>query len=311
MGIIKNLWTNRLRKRVLNEGVAVALGSGGLKGFFHIGVLEALDEVGVPVRMIAGTSAGAIAASAYAAGIPVGDMKDFAAHINMGSIFSLGNPVLPKSGLLKADSVIEFLRKSIKPNRFSEMKIPLYILATDIMTGERVILHDGDVPLAVRASVSVPAVFEPVIIDNRILVDGGITENLPIPTLRKYWKGLIFASSLTAPLAPPMDIQIKRNRKPLIHFIKSIPIFQGVPWLDDKEFESVETHWAAILLRAWDIISYENYSVKIKKFPPDILVTVDPECNPGLNNLNEDDILKIIARGKEKTFNCLKEIGVI
>jgi predicted acylesterase/phospholipase RssA len=311
MNIIRDLWKNRFRKRVLTEGVAVALGSGGLKGFFHIGVLQALDESGIPVRMIAGTSAGAIAGCAYAAGIPIKEIIDFAAHINMGSIFTLGNPVLPKSGLLKASSVIDFLRKNIKPNHFIEMKIPLYIIATDIMTGEAVVLHEGDVPLAVRASVSVPAVFEPVIINNRILVDGGITENLPVHTLRQHWKGLIFASSLTAPLSPPSDILIKHSRKPLIHFIKSLPVFNSVPWLEDTEFQSVESHWAAILLRAWDIMAYENYSVKIKQFPPDMLVTVDSECNPGLDELNEESILKIIARGKEKTLICLKEAGVL
>ncbi|OHD55497.1 MAG: hypothetical protein A2Y33_11855 [Spirochaetes bacterium GWF1_51_8] len=310
MGLFRDLRIHQIKRRILNDGIAVALGSGGFKGFFHIGVFAALELLKIPIRRIAGTSAGAIVGAAYAAGIPLDDIIDFAVTFNMGSVLNLGNPVLPGSGILKASGAVDFLRKALKSSEFRDMKIPLSIIATDIITAERIVLEEGDVSMAVRASVSVPAIFEPIIIGNRVLVDGGITENVPVATLRSRWKGIVFASSLTPPLSYPNDIQIKKNKKTMLAFLKTIPVFQDVPWVKEYESPSVDSNWAAILIRAWDIMAYETYKIYIQKHPPDLIVTIDSECNPGMNDINEAGIRKMINLGREKTLRCFQAYGI-
>lgn len=164
------------------RGVGLALSGGAVRGIAHIAVLEVLEEEGIPVTAIAGTSAGAIVGSLYAAGMPLERMKELAFAAEWKKIFRLA---VPKRGLIYSDGISAFLNGILPVRSFSEMKIPFAAVATDLQTGEKVNLTAGSVARAVQASCCLPVVFAPTVIGGRALVDGGVVSNLPVETARK------------------------------------------------------------------------------------------------------------------------------
>jgi len=170
-----------LRGRRLRRPVGVALSGGGTLGAAHVGALRALDEARVPIDRLAGTSIGAVAATLYAFATPIDDIEQIAREMRWLSISSFTPSRL---GLLTNRRLGDILREAIGSPCFEDARVPLAAIATDISTGERVVLDSGDVLSAVMASACVPGIFQPIERDGRLLVDGGLVENLPTSLLR-------------------------------------------------------------------------------------------------------------------------------
>ncbi len=170
-----------LRGRRLRRPVGVALSGGGTLGAAHVGALRALHEAGVPIERLAGTSVGAVAATLYAFATPIDDIERIAREMRWLSISSFTPSRL---GLLTNRRLGAILREAIGSPCFEDARIPLAAVATDISSGERIVLDSGDVISAVMASACVPGIFQPVERDGRLLVDGGLVENLPTSLLR-------------------------------------------------------------------------------------------------------------------------------
>ena len=211
--------------------IGLVLGGGGAKGGAHIGVLKVLEDLRVPVDMIAGTSVGAIMGSMYASGLSPADLdrlvrqmdwhdliaggraregltfrrkrddSKFPTRLEVG--FNSGSFRLP-SGLLTAQNVEAVFRSVSLPGAqvtsFEDLPIPFSAVATDIVTGEMVVLKEGDLSTAVRASMSIPGAFSPVDVDGRLLVDGALVRNLPVDVMREMGADVIIAVDLTPPL---------------------------------------------------------------------------------------------------------------
>jgi NTE family protein len=174
--------------------VGLALGSGAARGLAHIGVLEVLEEEGIPIDMIAGTSAGAAFGALYAQGKDVDIIKGLALNLTRKHLTSLADLALPKSGFIQGRKIRD-LMESVMGNDigFADLKIPFACVATDITTGEEVIISQGSVLEAVRASISIPAIFTVVKWDNRYLVDGGLVNPVPVSVLKGMGADLIIA----------------------------------------------------------------------------------------------------------------------
>lgn len=157
-------------------GIALALGGGGLKGFAHIGVLKVLEENNIPIDAIAGSSIGALVGGLYAEGLRAKDIEDAVLHENWRKLFL--DPSLSE-GLIKGKKIEKYIRSLIGGKRFSDTHIPLAITATDLETAELLVLKDGDVASAIRASIAIPIIFKPLKKNGRFLVDGGFS--LPVP----------------------------------------------------------------------------------------------------------------------------------
>jgi len=168
--------------------IGIALSGGGARGIAHIGVLKALEEMGVKISVISGTSAGSIAASLYAAGLSPDDIFHQVKNI---SLFKSLRPSWRRAGLLTMDGVKELISKNVPQNDFSSLQIPLTIAATEIRKGEIHYFTSGDVASAVTASCSIPAVFSPVPINGSLYVDGGLIDNLPTQCIREQCDFLI------------------------------------------------------------------------------------------------------------------------
>lgn len=176
----------------------LALGSGSARGMAHIGVIQALEAYHIPIDMIAGTSIGAVVGSVYATGATIKQMKEAALAMKHRKSFALFDPTIPRSGLISGNRAEEILKKlALKDKTFDDLKIPFAAVATDIKTGAKVILNQGSVIRAVRASFSIPGIFTPVKYQDYYLVDGGLVDPVPADVVKKMGADVIIAVSLT------------------------------------------------------------------------------------------------------------------
>jgi NTE family protein len=180
--------------------IGLALSGGGARGLAHVGVLRVLTEAGIPIDYVAGTSAGALAGVTYCAGMSPDEMEHFAMQINWTY---MARPTLSSSGLLSSKRLESWLKFILGDIRFCDLKTPLAIVATDLDSGKPVSLTTGRVGPAVRASCSVPGLFTPVTIDGRRLVDGGISDNLPIDVVQRMGAEYVIAVDLMEPHLQP------------------------------------------------------------------------------------------------------------
>ncbi|MES2215270.1 MAG: patatin-like phospholipase family protein [Pseudomonadota bacterium] len=188
-----------------NVRVALVLGSGGARSIAHLGVLHVLEKNNIPIDLIIGTSGGSIIGALYADCPHAGQLKKKIFACNKCDIinFSFASVIDGAQGILR--SIIDgsngerFLVKTLKAKNFSELKIPFVALATDVMTGETVILDKGPIPPAVRASYSIPGLFAPVELYGKTLVDGGVTAPLGTEVAKLYHPEIIIAVDVTLP----------------------------------------------------------------------------------------------------------------
>jgi len=176
--------------------VGLALSGGGPRGLIHIGVIKVLEKNNIPIDCIAGSSVGAFIGGIYAATKDVRILEQITASLKKRTIFSLFfDPVL-KSGLIKGDKIINFIKKYVGDIEFSQLKIPFTAVATDFNTGEKFEINEGKLCQAIRASIAVPFFFKPVTIDDKILVDGAISSPLPVASVKKMGANLSISVNL-------------------------------------------------------------------------------------------------------------------
>lgn len=189
-----------------NINVAVVLGGGGARAIADLGVLEVLEEHNIKVDLIVGTSGGSIIGALYADNPDARSLKaiaetlrlnDFVDFSLLGAIHGTHNLT---SSYVNGRNGEKFLEKNMRAKEFKDLKIPFIAVATDIVTGETVALNNGPIGPAVRASYSIPGLFAPVEIYGRILVDGGVSEPLPVKVARFYNPKIIIAVDLSLPI---------------------------------------------------------------------------------------------------------------
>jgi NTE family protein len=164
-----------------NVKIGLALGGGFFRGIAHIGVLQVLAENKIPISMVAGTSIGSAVGAAYAAGADPFMLGKLVCACSENMFYDVG---MPRMGLIKGEKIVAFMRTITGNKSFEQTKIPFAAVACDIERGEKVVLSQGNLAQAVRASVSVPGVFRPVEYEGRLLVDGGVMERLPVSVVR-------------------------------------------------------------------------------------------------------------------------------
>jgi NTE family protein len=179
-----------------NQSVGLALGSGSARGWAHIGVIQALAEAGIDINYIAGTSIGSVVGSVFAAG-NMKALEEVALRLDWKQIAYLFDVVLPKSGLIDGKKVAGFVRNHIREMNIEELPIPFCAVSTDLNTGDEVVIREGDVIEAVRASISTPGVFTPVRSNGRILVDGGLVNPVPVSVAREMGADFVIAVDLS------------------------------------------------------------------------------------------------------------------
>jgi NTE family protein len=182
--------------------VALVLGAGASRGFTHIGALKILEANRVPIHLIVGTSAGSFVGSMSAYGFTAFQIQDLSFSMEKGDIVDL---TVPDNGFIKGEKLESYVNHMLSNTPIEKMRTPFYVVATDIQSGEEVVFASGNTGMAVRASCSVPGIFQPVKIGSRTYVDGGLVSPVAVDYARKMGADLVIAVDIStgANNAPP------------------------------------------------------------------------------------------------------------
>ena len=189
--------------------IGLALGAGASRGFAHIGVLDMLEDMGIRPDYIAGSSIGSIIGALYAAGITPKMMEGIAGNIDAKLCYDLG---FSRRGFIQGRKIEDLIKLLTKDRDFKDMDIPLAVTAVDLITSQRVIIKEGKVYKGVRASISIPGVFQPVYDGDRVLVDGGLLERVPVNVVREMGADVVIG----------VDVAFRGKHRPPENFLETI-----------------------------------------------------------------------------------------
>ena len=246
-------------------GISLALGGGCARGWGHIGVLRALDEAGIEVSMIAGTSIGALVGGCYLAG-KLDELEEFARSLTKRRIFGLLDLNLRGSGLFGGMKLDARLREHMAGIRFEDLSKPFVCVTAEIRTGHEIWLSGGSLITAMRASYALPGVFEPVTCNGRVLVDGALVNPVPVSVCRAYEQPLVVAVNLHYDLFGRAAV-IKHSAGELV-VEKDAP---RTGWVD-TERQSRETRLGitGVMVEAFNIIQDRISRARLAGDPPDM-----------------------------------------
>lgn len=177
--------------------VGLALGGGYARGLAHIGVIELLEKEGIPIDLIAGTSIGAVVGAIYAHRRDISEIKKQAKQLDVAGVTALVDLTLPRSGIISGKRITGLLHRLLGDITFEDLRLPFSCVATDITTGDEVVLQEGSVLEAVRASISVPVIFSVLHKQGRFLVDGGLVNPVPVSVVKSMGADFVIAVDVT------------------------------------------------------------------------------------------------------------------
>jgi len=195
--------------------VGLVLGAGSARGFAHIGVLQVLKENDIDFDFIVGSSMGALIGAVAGTGSDLYMMGKLACHFNFNSIVDIS---LPRLGFVAGKKVEQFMRLITKNKTFAELNFPVYMVATDLIKGQKVVIDEGPLWEAARASTAIPGVFRPWRQGETWLVDGAVTSRLPIEVAREKGADIVIAVDVV--FAEGKEVQIKNTLDVIIHSLE-------------------------------------------------------------------------------------------
>ena len=178
--------------------IAVVLGAGASKGFAHIGVLKVLESHKIPIHMVVGTSVGSFVGSLYAYGYNPYQLQTIAFAIQKDDV---ADYIIPDNGFIKGEKLENFVNQKVKYTTIDKFRIPFYAVATNIQTGGEMVFGRGNTGRAVRASCSIPGVFNPVVIGGKAHVDGGVVSPVAVDVARRYGADIVIAVDISGSLS--------------------------------------------------------------------------------------------------------------
>lgn len=191
--------------------IGIALGTGAARGLAHLGVIKGLVQSGIPIDFIAGSSMGALVGGCYAAGIDLKTLEKLACEIDLKQTRRYFDLTFSRHGIVHGRKIEEILRSVLGDITFKDLKIPLAVMATDLISGKEVILNEGSVVKAVRASISIPVIFTPVKYGDMLLVDGGLVDPIPAGLVTRMGADIVIAVDVTRDMQK--SIRMERPKK--------------------------------------------------------------------------------------------------
>jgi len=312
-----------------NTKVGLALGSGGAKGVSHIAVLDYCAKKEIPISMIAGSSIGAVIGSLYAYGA-LPEFTAFLKSVKSNNLFAYFDPVFPKTGLVQGRRAMELLAKFIpKSVDLEDLKLPVAIVATDFYTGKPVVFRKGNVLDAIRASISIPGIFVPVKYMDTVLVDGGVSDPLPIDVVKQMGAGIVMAVNLhptlkikRAIVTGNASLALKQKENSSNDIIEHVDtetldtatvVTQAKGWLaqvkkwigiksdsETKKHDDGMPNIFEIVAGTIDIMEYMNTTLMITYNKPDVLI------EPDLVHIGTLDFTKVDFLLNEGYAACLR-----
>lgn len=278
--------------------VALVLSSGGARGLAHVGAIHALESRGFHITSVAGTSMGAIVGSMFAAG-QLEEYSQWMQTIDKRKMRQLTDFSLSLNHVVKGDRIVEAMKAVVADQDIESLPIPLRIIATDLVSGKEVVFSKGSMYEAMRASFSIPSYFEPVSRQGMLLIDGGMSNPLPLDRVARNGKDLLVAINVSGHDYEGMYRRQKAMREWQIRNIPGLRLVQRV--LGPEAMEP-EFNYLSMLNRAFSISISQNARKAIRLNKPDILVNI-PMRRYGGGDYDKFDRLEEI--GRKKTLEAI------
>ncbi|MBD3156817.1 hypothetical protein GF369_03230 [Candidatus Peregrinibacteria bacterium] len=286
--------------------IAIALGGGGARGFAHVGILEVLEEHGIHIDYLAGTSMGSVIGAMYALGMPLNRIKEIAMHFQNINFSPMEYATPFHESLLSGDFIEEGLKQVFEDARFEDCRIPFSTLAVDLESGKEVVFKKGLIREALRAAVSIPIIFPPHFYNDRYLVDGAVLNNVPLSLLvdkkadvmigvklanytsRQYISGMVYA---------------KYHRNKYEELFKQAGGIHG--YIEQRKSDIKLL--IGIALRALDIAAEDSTNIRIANAKADYLVMPNVQCG----HLEFDKADEAIEEGRRSMREALPDLYTV
>jgi len=251
--------------------IGLVLSSGGARGTAHIGVLKVLEENGIVPDVIAGSSMGAQVGGAYAAGVAIDEMEAHWRSSSWKRVAKTLFPTIPWSGWSSGREVTRFLRDLFGDRRIEDLPIPYAAVATDLETGEAFPITSGPLAQAIRASLSVPGLFVPAWFEGRLLIDGGVTNPLPVDVARSLGADVVIAVDV---LVEPGEVRLAGIPSPSSG--KILGFISGGGSEEKRFYPSV----FSVLFQMSTVFQKRILNLLLQSNPPDVLIRPDFSVDP-------------------------------
>lgn len=266
--------------------VGLALGSGAARGLTHIGVLKAIEEKEIKISYISGCSIGALIGGAYAAGYSVQEIEKVALQTDWKLMAKLFSPTLSSASLINSGYLYEFLNTLYADKTFEDLKIPFSAITTDILTGKMVVLTTGDLLTAIRASISIPIIFEPVIKGEYRLVDGGLVNPTPVDIVKFMKMDKVIAVNLRRMSTYGLGVENESEEIQASSKIKELSLNEKIQYFikhplqylsSSKTVETTNPKFWSTLYHMFIIVQVQIGELNMRLAKPDILI--EPDAN--------------------------------
>jgi NTE family protein len=253
----------------------LALSSGGARGAGHLGVLKVLKEHGIEPDVIAGSSMGAEVGGIYASGVELSALETLWRSSSFGHFFKTLLPTIPWSGWSSGNGITRFLQKVIGNSRIEDLPVPYAAMATDLRSGEPFAITSGPLVDAIRASVSVPGLFHPVWIDGHLLIDGGVSNPMPVDVARHLGADVVIGVDV---LVDPAEVELSglpylEARERVLGIAKGL----NSPSRDGRRFHPSVF---SVLFQMSTVFQKRLSDLLLTAHPPDVLIRPDFSADP-------------------------------
>ncbi len=267
--------------------IGLTLGSGGARGLAHIGVLKVLEEYQIPVDIVTGASMGAFIGGAFASGIKVSVMEELTLDADWKMTTRMFFPTISSSGFADGKRIKGFLKKVIGNRNIEELDRKFACVATDILTGEEIVIDRGSLIEAIRASISIPTILTPVLHGNRFLADGGIVNPVPVDLARRMGADIVIAVNVIPLKALPLKKEIRIDRdhkkpnnasaKNLKSKMEDLINISRISEIFKKEGKGnvYSPNFISMTSRTINILEREIIKLRLEKDRPDFLIEPD------------------------------------
>lgn len=277
----------------------MALSSGGARGAAHVGVLKVLRDNGIEPDVIAGSSMGAEVGGFYASGVELDELETLWRSSSFGHVFKTLLPTIPWSGWSSGNAVTRFLQQLIGNPRIEDLRVPYAAVATDLRSGEPFPITSGPLVDAIRASISVPGLFNPVWIDGHLLIDGGVSNPMPVDVARQLGAEVVIGVDV---LVKPAEVKLSgipyfEVRERVLGIAKGL----SSPSENGRRFHPSVF---SVLFQMSTVFQKRLSHLLLAAHPPDVVICPDFSSDPPCYS----DVGCGIEAGEEATRRALPEI---
>lgn len=284
----------------------MVLSSGGARGLAHVGVIEELEKRGYHIAEIAGCSAGALVGGMYAAG-KMAEFKDWICHLDRLDVFSLMDFTFSSRGFIKGEKVYNALKKVVQDCQIEDFEIPFYCNAVDYISGKEVVFCEGSLYAAIRASGSIPTVFQPARFHRQELIDGGVLNPVPLSLLRQSEENMIVVVGLNAGdselVIPPKKDATGKSFISMPAWVADYRIKMRQYFPEQvKEQKKTSLSSISLMTRSFDLLQDRFSALLVEKFQVDISIQIARNQAGTLEFHRAEELIEI---GREKAIQAL------